>query len=293
MKGYFYALTAALLFGVSTPFAKELLNQLGGVLLAGILYLGSGTGLLLLILGRRIFAKNKGREIRFNVSEWLWLFAGVLIGGVLAPMLLLAGLNRTSATAGSLLLNFEAAFTALLAWWLFRERISPQVAAGIALITLGGLLLGGPNLANLQFDIAAPFIAGACLCWAIDNNLIRKVSRGDALKVAAMRGLLAGAINITVASAVGQLWPQVPLLLQATFLGFVSYGLGLAFFIVALRQLGAARAGANFAVAPFIGAAVAIVWLGEAPTLWTASSALLMAAGLWLLLLEQRQHRVT
>lgn len=287
MKGYFYALAAALLFGVSTPFAKELLNQIHSILLAGLLYLGSGIGLTTLIYLRSAFGKSKSRPICFTVSEWLWLSAGVLIGGVLAPMFLMAGLSRTDATAGSLLLNFEAAFTGLLAWRLFGEKLTRPVVAGICLITFAGVLLSGQGMSGLKIDLASPLIAAACLCWAIDNNLIQKISSGDALKVAALRGLLAGSINITIASALGTDWPTRGLVADAALLGFLSYGLGLAFFIVALRLLGAARAGANFAIAPFIGAAAAIVFFGERLTLWTSLSAILMAAGLWLLLTEK------
>lgn len=286
MKGHFYALAAALFFGASTPFAKSLLDRLDSVMLAGLLYLGSGLGLFCLAAVRT--AHSQARSISFNLSEWLWLMAGVVVGGVLGPILLMAGLARTDAAAGSLLLNFEAAFTGLLAWWLFGEKLTRSVVLGTGLITIAGILLSISDLADLKFDLASPLIAGACLCWAIDNNLMRKVARGDALKVASLRGLLAGSINITIASALGNTWPDTALVAQSAVLGFISYGIGLAFFIVALRLLGAARAGANFAVAPFIGAAVAIFFFDDKLTAWTGMAAGLMAAGLLFLLTEKR-----
>lgn len=293
MKGYPYALMAALLFGASTPFAKELLSHIDGLLLAGLLYLGSGIGLSTLILLRKLLFHPPRTHVSLSTSDWFWMLSGVLAGGVLAPMLLMAGLSRTNATAGSLLLNFEAAFTGALAWLLFQEHLSRPVLWGIALITIGGVLLSCPNLQNFEFDWASPLIAGACLCWAMDNNLIRKVAQSDALKIAALRGVLAGSINITIASLLQKPWPNAALVAGSAGLGFFSYGLGLAFFIVALRHLGAARAGANFAVAPFIGAAASILFFGETLTGWILVSALLMAAGLWLLIAEQPKRAVT
>lgn len=286
MKGYPYALMAALLFGASTPFAKELLGHTNSILLAGLLYLGSGIGLSTLIGLRTLFHRRAPERLHLSISDWFWIIAGVVVGGVLAPMLLMAGLSRTNATAGSLLLNFEAAFTGTLAWLFFKENVTRPVVWGIGLITFAGLLLSYSDLGTLKFDWASPLIAGACLCWAIDNNLIRKVAQSDALKIAALRGLLAGSVNVTLASTLGTTWPATPFVLQSAALGFLSYGLGLAFFIVALRHLGAARAGANFAVAPFIGAAASVLFFGENLTRWILVSAVLMAFGLWLLIAE-------
>lgn len=106
------ALLAAILFGASTPFAKQLLGGISPVLLAGLLYLGSGIGLLLFRL-----IKDKGWQAsRLFNNEWIWLIGAIGFGGILGPVLLMLGLEHTSAATASLLLNLEAVLTALLAW---------------------------------------------------------------------------------------------------------------------------------------------------------------------------------
>jgi drug/metabolite transporter (DMT)-like permease len=283
-RGVLAALAAALLFGAGTPFAKLLLDQASPWLIASLLYLGSGIGLAVL---RRFRGQPAGR---LQAGEAKWLAAAVLAGGVAGPVLLMIGLAAMPASTASLLLNAEAVFTALLAWFVFKENVDRRVALGMVAIVAGGVLLAWPG--NLEYGSLWPAlcVAGACLAWAIDNNLTRKVSLADASWIAMVKGLGAGTTNLVIALMLGASWPAWPVVAGAGVVGFASYGASLALFVVGLRELGTARTGAYFSVAPFFGALLAIGLLGEPVTLPLAGAAILMVIGVALHLSERHDH---
>jgi len=284
------ALAAALLFGASTPFAKQLVGNVSPFLLAGLLYLGSGIGLT---LARTV--RDRGVQLpSMPTNEWWWLFGAIGFGGVLGPLLLLAGLAHTTAATASMLLNLEAVLTAVLAWVVFSENADRRIVLGMLLIVAGGLLLswqGGDAGTSAWQGPAA--IAGACLAWAIDNNLTRKVSATDALFVAGSKGLVAGVINLALGLAMGAHLPPMAQAAPAMLIGLLGYGISLVLFVLALRGLGSARTGAYFSTAPFIGAAISILLFGEKTTSAFWMAAALMAIGVWLHLTEQHEHEHT
>ncbi len=284
------ALGAALLFGASTPFAKLLSSEISPTLLAGLLYLGSGVGLW----GIRLLRDRGVASPGFRPSEWGWLIGAIGFGGVLGPILLMHGLTRTSGAAASLLLNLEAVFTALLAWIVFRENADRRIVLGMTLIVAGGVALARPAPGTGSGEaLGALAVAGACLCWAIDNNLTRKVSAADALFIAGSKGLLAGMTNLVLALTSGTAVPSWTLTAEAMAIGLVGYGVSLVLFVVALRGLGSARTGAYFSTAPFIGAAIAIAAFHEPASLAFWAAAALMAGGVWLHLTERHEHEHT
>ena len=279
---------AAGLFGASTPAAKVLGSDLSPFALAGLLYAGSGAGLSIWLLARRL----SGAHVALGIArpELPWLAGAVVAGGVIAPSLLMFGLVATQATVASLLLNLEGVFTALIAWFVFRENFDRRIALGMAFIAAGGVLLSIAPGALARIDAGALLVAAACLFWAIDNNLTRKVSGGDPLAIAAIKGCIAGAANLALAAAGGAAMPPVPSALGAMAIGFAGYGVSLVLFVVALRELGTARTGAYFSTAPFVGVALSIGVLGEpaGPAFWLAAA--LMAAGVWLHVSERHEH---
>jgi len=289
-RGVACALASAVLFGVSTPLAKTLVGSMSPLLLAGLLYAGSGCGLLLVLLGRILWTRQPGGLSLPRRAEWLWLGGSTLLGGVAAPVALLYGLVATTASTASLLLNLEAVFTALLAWFLFRENFDRRIALGMLAIVTGGLTLAwAPG--DLGRSATGPLlIAVACLCWALDNNLTRKVSTSDALVIAAFKGLAAGGTNIGLALLVGSALPAMDLLGRAAALGFVGYGVSLVLFVMALRHLGTARTGAYFSIAPFFGAAFAVLLQNEPITWQLLAAGTMMAMGVWLHLTEHHSH---
>ena len=284
-----YALLSAALFGASTPFAKQLLGQLPPVLLAGVLYLGSGLGLLAWLVVRQALRRGDG-GLSLAASDYPWLGGAIAAGGVLAPVLLVSGLARTDAAAASLLLNLEAVLTAAIAWVVFQENVDRRVFLGMAAIVAGGVLLSWQEVPR-GGSLAGPLlVAGACVAWAVDNNLTRRVSGGDAAAIACLKGLVAGSVNVVLAWLLGASVPSLQGLTAAAVVGFLGYGVSLALFIVALRHLGTARTGAYFSVAPFFGAALALVLLDERATMLFWIAAALMALGVRLHLTERHEH---
>lgn len=284
------ALAAAALFGASTPLAKQLLGNLPPLTLAGLLYLGSGLGLLTL----RLLRDRGWATPPLSRANWFWLGGAIFFGGVAGPALLMWGLMRTSAATASLLLNLEAVLTALLAWIVFHENANGRVMLGMLAIVAGGAVLSlSPGPGGASGLIGPLAIAAACLSWAIDNNLTRKVSAADALFIAGIKGLTAGVFNTLLASLMAPVLPAAHAVVLAMLLGFFGYGLSLVMYVLALRGLGAARAGAYFSTAPFLGAVLAIVMFDEATSLLFWLAAALMMLGVWLHLTESHAHTHT
>lgn len=285
--GVLATLLAAALFGAGTPLAKLLLAQTSPWMLAALLYLGSGVGLFVLRVLR------KAPPVEFPPGQGKWLAAAVLTGGMAGPVLLMVGLSGMPASSASLLLNAEGVMTALIAWLVFRENFDKRIALGMLAIVAGGVVLSWPGQANFGELWPALAVLGACLAWAVDNNLTRKVSLSDASFIAMVKGLAAGASNLVLALALGAGWPSFPVVVAAAVLGFASYGASLALFVIGLRHLGTARTGAYFSIAPFVGAALAIALLGEPVSLPLVIAGALMAGGVWLHLTENHQHEHT
>jgi len=284
-----FALTAALLFGLSTPAAKLLVGAVDPWLVAGLLYLASGIGLGLARFGRSVVRPGKA-EAALAAHDLPWLGGAILAGGMAGPVLLMFALAWGSAAQAALLLNLEGVFTVLLAWVVFREHVAARIAFGMAAITAGAVVLGWPGSGATRLDWSAVLVAGACLAWAVDNNLTRKVSGSDPVQIAAVKGVVAGAINVLVAIGRGAEWPPAGAVLGAAVVGLGGYGASLALFVLGLRHLGAARTGAYFGTAPFVGALGGVLALREPITPHLFAAGLMMAAGVWLSLTERHAH---
>ena len=289
-RSVLYALSAAALFGASTPFAKLLVGEISPWLLAGLLYLGSGIGLALV----RVIRDRGWKPSGLRRQEWPWLLGAIAFGGILGPVALMFGLVHTSGSTASLLLNLEAVGTALLAWVVFKENAGRRVVLGMVSIVAGGVVLAWPSGPITAANWIGPLaISAACLCWAIDNNLTRYVSASDSTFIASSKGLIAGSVNCGLALLVGQELPDGSTVFTTMLIGLIGYGASLVLFVLALRGLGTARTGAYFSIAPFIGASIALVLLAEpaGPTFWVAW--VLMGMGVWLHLTEHHEHTHT
>ncbi len=291
LSAVFVALGAAALFGAATPIAKALLGAMSAFMVAGLFYLGSGVGLGIGLLARSLRRSNAmpTASHRIQKAEVPWLMGAILAGGVVGPALLMLGLSSTSAATSSLLLNLESVLTAVIAWVVFRENVDVQVFLGMVAIVAGGVLLSWhPN--QMGVPVGALLIVGACACWAIDNNLTRKVSANDAMVIACLKGLIAGPVNLAIAFGTGATLPAASAVGAAMLTGLAGYGVSLVLFVVALRHLGAARTGAYFSVAPLFGVTLSLVLWPELPpaTFWIATA--LMALGIWLHVRERHEH---
>ena len=287
-NGVWFALGAAALFGASAPFSKLLLGSVDPWLLAGILYLGAGIGLAIVQMTRAAIDLPAG-EAPLRRGDLPWVTAVVLFGGVVGPVLLMLGLARTDASSASLLLNLEGIATMMIAWVIFRENVDRRLLAGAFAILAGALLLSWDG-SGLHLDWGGLLIAAACLAWGIDNNLTRKLSSADPVQIAATKGIAAGTVNIVLALLLGANLPTGSTIVGGALVGFFGIGVSLVFFMLGLRHLGTARTGAYFSFAPFIGALLSIMLLGDPISIRLAAAGTLMAIGLWLHLSERHEH---
>ena len=288
IRGIPLALLSAALFGASTPLAKLLLGSVDPWLMAGLLYLGAGTGLAAVHLSRTLL-RLPIVEAPLRRSDVPWLALVILSGGVLGPLLLMLGLARTDAASASLLLNLEGLATMTIAWVVFRENVDRRLLLGAFAILAGAAFLSWHGGASFRWSATVP-IAAACLCWGIDNNLTRKLSSADPVQIAMLKGLVAGLVNLLLAIANGAHMPAAGIVLAAGVVGFLGYGVSLALFVLALRHLGTARTGAYFSLAPFVGAVLSVLLLGEPLSGRLLIAGGLMALGLWLHLAERHDH---
>ncbi|HEX3453101.1 MAG TPA: EamA family transporter, partial [Gaiellaceae bacterium] len=282
-RGVLLGLAAAVTFGASAPLAKVLLDHADPVMLAGLLYLGAFAALAL--VGRR--DRSEARLRRADTPRVALL---VVSGGVLAPVLLLVGLQRVSGTSGSLLLNLEGPFTIAIGIALFGEHLSRRALLGAVLIFGGAVALGAGTGATRADWVGIALIAGACACWALDNNVTQSLTLRDPRTIVLVKCGVAGACNLALALTIGQQLPAIAYLAAALGLGAVSYGISILLDAHALRILGAAREAAVFAVAPFVGALLAPFVLPESIGVGELVAGVLMAIGITFLLRERHTH---
>lgn len=286
-----YALASAALFGASTPVAKMLLGTVPPILLAGLLYCGAGAGMAAVRrLAPRATGASGAPQGALTGSDAPWLAAAIAAGGVLGPLLLMWGLDRTEASAASLLLALEGAATALIAWFVFGEGFDRRILLGMLCLVAGAIALSWSGTPTPGGAVGPVAILGACAAWGFDNNLTRKVSLADPLQIVELKGLAAGPFNVALALLAGAAIPASPVLVLAAVIGFFGYGVSLVLYVLALRQLGAARTGAYFSTAPFLGGLVSVAALGDAITPALLIAGGLMGLGVWLHATEHHEH---
>ncbi len=283
------ALTSAVLFGASIPLARTLIGTgLDPGLLAGLLYLGSGAGLALVTTVQRLRRTATVREAPIASADLPVLALVILAGGVIGPVLLFFGLARMHASAASLLLNVEGLATMGIAWFVFRENVDRRIAVGAAALLAGAVILSWQGGARLE--PGALLVLLACVAWAIDNNLTRKLSAADPTQIAMVKGLAAGAVNVAIGLFRGAGMPSVVQIAGSAVIGFFGYGVSLVCFVLALRHLGTARTAAYFSTSPFVGAVLAVLLLGEPLSSRLLLAAALMGVGVWLHVTEAHDH---
>ena len=252
----FSAILAAALYALNSPLSKLLLQDVAPTMMASLLYLGAGLGMIVL--------------------------------DILAPILLMLGLERTTAANVSLLNSFEIVATSLIALLIFREQISRRLWAAIGLITLSTMMLSLEDAESLRFSVGSLFVLLACCCWGLENNCTRMLSYSDPQQIVVIKGLGSGAGSMLVALLTGAPMPPARSIPLVLLLGFVAYGLSIYFYVYAQRYLGAARTSAYYAVQPFIGVLLSLIFLRELPGAVFFIALALMAAGTWLVARDQQ-----
>lgn len=279
-KGIFFAVLAAALYAISSPFSKILLSYMPSTLMAGLLYIGAGLGMGVIMLIRRI-SKKSTNELRLTKSDIPYAVAMILLD-IAAPVFLLLGLKYTSAANASLLNNFEIVATSIIALAVFKEKISPRLWCGILLVTLSCAVLSFEDASSMQFSRASLFILLACVCWGFENNCTRKISSKDPLQIVLLKGIFSGTGSVIIGLCIGERITSAASIPAILCLGFAAYGLSIFFYVYAQRELGAARTSAYYAIAPFIGTLLSLAIFREIPHFNYFVALVLMVMGTWL-----------
>lgn len=265
-KATLFALGAAALYAINIPLSKLLLQRVDETMLAALLYLGAGLGMLVTGLIQRQVARERPQAAPLTRKELPYTVAMVLLD-ILAPILLMLGISRTSPANVSLLNNFEIVATSLIALVVFKEVISKRLWLAIGLVTLASAILSLEPGGTLGFDTGSLLVLGACLCWGFENNCTRNISNKSSQEIVIIKGCFSGLGSFLIALLLGERLPPLPFAGAALLLGFVAYGLSINFYILAQKDLGAAKTSAYYSIAPFLGVAFSLVLLGERPGL--------------------------
>ena len=254
-----FAILAAALYALSAPVGKVLLGHAGAAMMAAFLYLGAGLGLAL--WGRIVPDREASPITRKDIPYIL----GMILLDIAAPILLMLGLQRTGSANASLLNNFEIVATSLIAWLLFREKLSRRLSFAIVLVTFASIVLGYEGSESLRFGAGSALVLAAACCWGLENNCTRMLSRCSSVQITTIKGIFSGLGSLIVAFCAGESLPGLRWIPAILLLGFVAYGLSINFYIKAQKELGAAKTGDWYSIAPFLGVVFGIVLLGERP----------------------------
>jgi drug/metabolite transporter (DMT)-like permease len=290
-----FGLLAALLFGAGSQLSKLMLSAVGPVTMAGLLYLGSGAGLLLLSIGWAAAGKRRdGYEARLTRSDLPVLAGTMFFGTILAPVTLMLALPHTPAATAALLLNFEAVATTLFAVRFAGEPVGKRIWLAILLITLSCVLLSYKPEVAFGISLGAVGVILTCTFWGIDNNILQRISGKDPVFIVMIKGLVAGGMTFLLARLIGEALPAPEVALAAMAIGFVGFGgiMSIA-MLFAIRGLGSARAGALISLSPFFGVGFAFLIFADMPGALFFIALLIMVAGTYLLLTEEHNHEHT
>ena len=255
-----FAILAATLYAINIPLSKVLLQAVSPTMMAAFLYFGAGIGLF--FYGAA--AKEKGEKL---TKAELPYTIGMVVLDIAAPILLMVGLQYTDSANASLLNNFEIVATSLIAFFLFREKLSKRLIAAIALVTAASIALSFEGMGSFRFHTGSLFVLAAACCWGLENNCTRKLSNCSSVQITTIKGIFSGLGSFLIALLTGQPIPQLLWIPVVMLLGFVAYGLSINFYIKAQKELGAAKTSAYYSVAPFLGVLFGVVLLGERPGL--------------------------
>lgn len=262
-KATIYAILAAALYAINVPLSKILLNHVEPTMMASFLYLGAGLGLFLYGLIENKLGRNERKE-SLTKRELPYTIAMVVLD-IAAPILLMLGIERTNSANVSLLNNFEIVATSIIALFIFKEVISKKLWFAIALVTLASIILSFEGAGSFLFNQGSLFVLGASLCWGFENNCTKMISNKSSVEIVVIKGTFSGLGSLIVALILGERIPAIHWLICILVLGFVAYGLSIHFYIMAQKDLGAAKTSAYYSIAPFLGVAFSMLFLGERP----------------------------
>lgn len=260
-----FAILAAALYAINIPLSKMIMGHVESTMMAALLYLGAGIGMLLYSMGKKWIGKGNKNE-SLTKKELPYTVAMVVLD-IIAPILLMLGISKTNSANVSLLNNFEIVATSIIALVVFKEMISKKLWMAIALVTVASAILSFEGTGAFVINEGSLFVLGACICWGVENNCTKMISNKSSEEIVIIKGCFSGLGSLIVAFALGERIPEVKWMLAVLLLGFVAYGLSINFYIMAQKHLGAAKTSAYYSIAPFLGVAFSMLLLGERPEL--------------------------
>ena len=270
------AILAAVFYAINIPASKILLEDIGPVMMAAVLYLGAGIGVGIIYMARK--NRDTAQNSSLNRGDLPYVL-GMILLDIAVPVCLMYGLGATTAANASLLNNFEITATAAIAFAIFKETVSARLCAGIILIIISSIILSFEDMSSLQFSWGSAFVLLAAVCWGFENNCTRRISSKNTYQIVMLKGIFSGLGSFVIALITGEALPDIRLALIALVLGFVSFGLSIFFYIRAQSRLGAAKTSAYYAIAPFVGAFLSFVCLHEALSVNYFTALVIMLAG--------------
>jgi drug/metabolite transporter (DMT)-like permease len=251
-----YALLAALLYALSSPISKLLLEFVGPTLMAACLYLGAGFGLLL------VKKTKKTKEEKLEKKDMPYV-VGMVVLDIIAPILLMMGLTITSSSNAALLNNFEIVATTVIAYFIFKEKISKNLLIGIILVLISSIILTF-DISSLSFNLGSVLVLLAAIAWGFENNCTKMISNKNPIDIVIIKGIFSGLGSLIISIIINEFTLNYYLIF-ALILGFFSYGLSITTYIYAQRHLGASKTSAFYAVNPFIGTLLSLIIFKDMP----------------------------
>lgn len=265
MRASIFAILAATLYAINIPLAKLILNHVNPTMMAAFLYMGAGIGMMAYGFLHRAIVKDKQKEL-LTRKELPYTIAMVVLD-ILAPILLMVGISKTNSANVSLLNNFEIVATSVVALFVFKETITKKLWITISLVTIASVILSFEGIDAFVFNEGSWFVLCACVCWGFENNCTKMISNKSSEEIVIIKGCFSGLGSLLVAIMLGESIPPLVWLVAVLMLGFISYGLSINFYIMAQKDLGAAKTSAYYSVAPFLGVAFSLLFVGERPTI--------------------------
>lgn len=265
IRASIFAILAAALYAINIPLAKLMLNHIHPTMMAAFLYMGAGIGMLAYSFIHKAVVKEQQKE-PLTRKELPYTIAMIVLD-ILAPILLMIGISKTNSANVSLLNNFEIVATSIIALFIFKESITKKLWLAISLVTIASVILSFEGMGAFVFNEGSWFVLGACVCWGFENNCTKMISNKSSEDIVIIKGCFSGVGSLLVAIVLGEAFPAFIWLVAVLVLGFVSYGLSINFYIMAQNNLGAAKTSAYYSIAPFLGVAFSLLFVGEKPTI--------------------------
>lgn len=282
----FLAILSSVLYAISVPISKILLQEIPPTIMAGLLYLGAGIGMATIDLFRHKTGKVK-MEMRLTTKE-IPVTIGMVVVNIAAAIFLMIGINMTTSANASLLSNLEIVATSLIAFFIFKEEIHKKLWLAIAFITVSSIILSVEDVSSFSFSLGSVFILIACICWGLENNFTRVLSVKDPLQVVVIKGFGSGFGSLIIAFILKETTNNISYIIATLLLGFVSYGLSIFFYVYAQRELGATKTSAYYAIAPFIGVGLSFIIFREIPTISFVIGLLIMIVGTYFVSIDSK-----